>query len=233
MGNRLRFLAYAAVVLTVCMFSRTAGAASLTPRQIVEKAAVPYDLINNYIVDARLTVKSQSMHVPQMDVRIYFKKPSKVHIESRDGFAVVPKQGLILGNPLRDYLNGYDLSLAGTAKVAGRDCYAIKASFEKDGRNMQSTVWIDKVDFLPRQIWTNPEWGSSMKVSVTYTRVQNRYWLPAFTTAEISLPPMTGRPGDRFSMKAGSPTRVTIRFSNYRVNTGISDEIFKKDNIRD
>lgn len=217
----------AAFALVLLLYATSAHAAQPTAKQILEKAAVHYDAIKDYTADARLTVESPSVHVPEMQVKMYYKRPDKLHVESKDGFAVLPRQGLIVGNPLRELMAGFELSLDRSERVLNNDCYVIKSSFQREGRAVQSTVWIDKKHWLVRQMHANPEWGPSVKVKLWYTRVGLRYWLPSTTAAQISLPPLPGAEAESES-KPGEPTIVTIKFADYQVNTGLSDKIFEK-----
>lgn len=216
-----------AVTLAVLLSVGGASAERLTAKQIVEKAAAHYDAVKDYTTDAKLTVNSPSMHVPNMLVKVYFKKPDKLHLESKDGFAMLPRNGLVVGNPIRDFAGSSDLSVAGTEKVLGKDCYVIKATYQHEDRDMQSTIWVEKNTWLVRQIHANPEWGPSIKVKLWYSRVAGKYWLPSQTAAQVSIPPIPGvEPKDK--AKQGQPTIVTIKFSNYRVNTGLDDKIFQE-----
>lgn len=201
--------------------------ADLSAKQIVTKAGANYGLVNDYTVDAKLSVESPQMHVPEMLVRIFFKKPNKLHVDSRDGFAMLPRQGAIVGNPLKDMLSISDFSAVRSQRVLGDDCYVVTGTVQKEDRSTETTVWIDKKNFLVRQMATNPEWGPSISAKLWYTRVGARYWLPSRTSAKISIPPL---PDEKFDAKKppGGPTIVTLVFSNYRVNTGLSDQIFKK-----
>lgn len=211
----------------------TAAAASkdLTARQILERAARHYDVVNDYTVNARLTVESPSVHVPEMPVKIYYKKPDKLHVESEDGFAMLPRQGVVLGNPIRDFMSGADISLAGSEKVLGHDCYVVRGSYTRDGRAVQSAVWVDKKQFLVRQIHANPEWGPSIKIKLWYTRVALRYWMPSTSVAQVSLPPLPDESSEQSAGRTqkGQPTMITLKFSDYRVNKGLNDKIFKQE----
>jgi len=199
---------------------------ALSARDILKKAGTHYEVINDYITDARVTVESPSMHVPETKVKIYYKKPDKLHVDSNDGFAVLPKQGTVVGNPLKFLLDSSDLTIDRSERVLGDDCYVIKGTAQRDGREMQSTVWVDKKNYLVRQLATNPEWGPSVKVKVWYTRVGLKYWLPSTTSARVSTPPLAGGKQDS-KPAATEQTTVTIKFEKYKVNSGLSDKIFK------
>ncbi len=221
-------LAKRALIFGVLVLLVTAScSADMTAKQILAKASVNYDVIKDYVVDAHLTVESPQMHVPGMQVRIYYKKPNKLHIDSKDGFAMLPRQGAIMGNPLKDMQSITDLTVSRSQKVLGDDCYVVTGTVQKDDRSNEITVWIDKKNFLARQISTNPEWGPSISAKLWYTRVANKYWLPQMTSAKISIPPLPEEHMDP-KRKPGGPTIITLKFSNYRVNAGIDDKVFQK-----
>ncbi len=203
------------------------AATSMTPKAIFARAGLNYDAVNDYIANAQITVESPQVHVPDMQVKIYFKRPDKIHLESKDGFAMLPRQGAVTGNPLKEITGATDLILIRSEKALGDDCYVVQGTIKKNDRSDEMTVWIDKTNFLVRQIAGNPEWGPSIFVKLWYMRVSNRYWMPKMTTAKISIPPM---PSQRFEDKdkPGGPTIVALKFTGYRVNTGLSDKLFEK-----
>jgi hypothetical protein len=103
----------------------------------------------------------------------------------------------------------------------------VKGTFQHEGRSAQAIVWIEKARYLVRQISVNPEWGPSISAKLSYMKVGNRYWLPSTTSATISLPPMPDEdPGAE--KRPRGPTIVNLKFAKYRVNVGLSDKVFHK-----
>lgn len=223
----MRTKGFAIIALALLLAVTAHGASTMTPKSIFARAGQNYDAVKDYTANARLTVESPQMHVPDMQVKINFKRPDKLHLESEDGFAMLPRQGAVTGNPLKDIMGATDLRLVRSENVLGDDCYVVQGTIKKDDRVDEMTVWIDKKNFLVRQIAGNPEWGPSIFVKLWYMRVSNRYWLPKMTTARVSIPPM---PSEKFADKEqpGGPTLVTLKFTGYRVNTGLSDKLFEK-----
>ncbi len=204
-----------------------AHAGELTAKQILTRAAQTYDRIHDYVVDAEFKVDSPAIHVPDMAMKIYYKKPDKLHVESKDGFAILPKKGVVVGNPLRDMIDDSKLSLAGVERVLGQECYAVKVGFTEEGRGVQSTVWIDKKRWLVIQMAANPDWGPSLKLKLWYSKVGGKHWMPAKSWAQVALPPIPGAEPEKRG-EAERPTVITMKFANYQVNTGLSDKIFKQ-----
>jgi outer membrane lipoprotein-sorting protein len=205
----------------------SANAVGLSARQILERASRRYDAVHDYTADAVISFQSQSIHVPEMKIQIYFKKPDKLRVESKEGLALLPKQGLVLGNPLRDMLAGSDLRLAGSARISGIDCYVIRGTYGDSMRPMQSTVWIDSKDLLVRRVSAKQALGPSYDVSLQYMKVNGHYWMPSYTQARVPIRIPQNR---QYSARPNpmQPTVIKIAFTNYRVNIGLDDKVFVK-----
>ncbi|MCL6519670.1 MAG: hypothetical protein K6T99_07525 [Armatimonadetes bacterium] len=204
-------------------------AGTLTAKQILEKAAANYDAVRDYVVEAKIKVESSTIHVPETAVKIYFKKPNKLYVESKEGFAIIPKQGLLVGNPVREIMAASKLSLVGTEFVDGCRCHVVKASYEREGRSVDTTLWIDNRRWLILRINSNPDWGPSTRMQLQYTKVADKIWLPSRSYATIIIPPI---PGSQAGKKPATqkPAVIYMSFSNYRVNTGLNDKIFEGKN---
>jgi len=221
------------------------SAEKLSAKQILQNSAKQYSTVQDYSVDAKITAKSKSMHIPEMNLKVFFKNPDKLHIESTDGFAVLPRQGAFFGNPVSELLKSSEIVLGQPGRVMGEDCYSVKVTLRRNEgpsdsmdwrdekpmrrgtQGITSTVWIDKKDFLVRQTLTTSEYSPSVKVRITYRKIDNRYWMPDTTQADISASPI---PNINNRMHHGSrrnqPMTVTMKFSNYKVNTGLDDKLF-------
>ncbi|MHB1456947.1 MAG: hypothetical protein ACYC0V_08545 [Armatimonadota bacterium] len=217
-------LAFVFLILLLSL-SVVMASSSITAKQALAKASRNYEIINDYTVDAQLSIDSPSIKIPKTNVKIYYKKPDKVHVDSKDGLAILPKNGLITGNPVKNFITADKLSIAGSAIAGGRDCYVIHANFTKGDRQIETKVWIDKKDWLVMRISANPGYGPSIDVALKYLKVEGKYWLPVYTKANLSIPAMMPEHG---RMKPGmpQPSIAIIRFANYHVNKGINDSIF-------
>jgi outer membrane lipoprotein-sorting protein len=223
MKRRLSICILTAVILTAGAVS----AKTLTAQDIVKRAADEYDRVQDYVADAKVSVSSPNVHVPQMDIKVYYKKPDKLHVESKDGFAALPKQGVMVGNPLREMLKNSELSLAGSEKALGRDCHVIKATYKNQGQATRARVYIDKERWCVVQMAVDPESGPSLRLNMWYARVGGKYWMPSKSQAVVEFPTISGERTQKVS-KPSKPSTVAVLFSNYKINTGLSDKIFKK-----
>lgn len=216
------------VVMMLLLAVGISSSATITAKQVLAKASLNYSIINDYTVDAQLSIDSPSIHIPKTDVKIYYKKPDNVHVDSKDGLAILPKNGLMTGNPIKHFVSADELSITGSARIDGRDCYIILANFTKGDRPVESRVWIDKKDWLVMRISANPGYGPSVDVELKYVKTDGKYWLPVYTKARLSIPPMPPMRRMHGNVAPGQPQSSTaiIRFSNYKVNKGINDSVF-------
>lgn len=212
-------------IIVFAVFAGGIAFSAITAKQVLENASRNYVIINDYTVDAKLTINSPSIQIPETNVKIYYKKPDKVHVDSKDGLVILPKNGLITGDPVKSFKSADELSITGSANVDGRDCYVIRANFTKGDRPVESMVWIDKKDWLVMRISVNPGYGPSVDVSLKYSKADGKYWLPVYTKAKLSIPPMMRGRG-RFKQGVPQPSVAIIRFSNYIINKGINDSVF-------
>ena len=53
--------------------------------------------LDDYTVEMHAELDMPNVQIPPMDVIVYFKQPDKLHVKS-EGFAMIPKQGVLL-NP--------------------------------------------------------------------------------------------------------------------------------------
>lgn len=216
-------------LLTACFVLAGSGVSAkpLTAQEIIKRAADEYDRVQDYTTDLKVSVSSPNVHVPEMNIRVYYKKPDKLHVDSKEGFAVLPKQGVAIGNPLREMLKNSEVSLAGSERVLQRDCHLIRLTVKKDGMTTRSRVWIDKERHVVVQMFADPNSGPSLRLTVWYARVAGKYWLPSKSLAVVEFPAVGADSGKRKS-EPSKPTRITAEFTNYKVNTGLSDSPFCK-----
>jgi outer membrane lipoprotein-sorting protein len=198
-----------------------------TAKQIIEKIAKYYDLISDYTADVEVMVDGPTIHIPGVSAKIYYKKPDKLKVESKEGFALLPKQGIIIGNPAKDMVNAHNITLAGIKTCMGYKCYVIKGTIRQKAGNIDYTLWVDNKYLLIRQMHTHSDNGDVAKVNMWYAQVEKKYWLPIKTTVEISNARLASSQAND-GIKSEQPTKITVNFANYRVNTGLKDTLFQK-----
>jgi hypothetical protein len=220
-----------ATIFLVVTGLSTADLGGPTAREILKKAACRYDFIRDYAVDARLDVESPSTHISNMDLRIFFKSPNRVHLESRGGFAVLPRRGAIVGNPVREFASVRRPAILRSERVFGRDCWVVGGTIRRADLRARAAAWIDKRNFAVRRMKIARDFGVSEEIELQYSETDRKQVFPISTRARLFTQPI-GEPGLKTAGPIGPSTIVKISFSNYRINAGLPDEIFNRDSHR-
>jgi hypothetical protein len=173
--------------------------------------------VNDYRADLTLSVKGPNMSINDMRMTLYFKKPNKVHVEAAQGMAMVPP-GSFLGNPTGELATGAQPVYLRSQRKLGRDCDVLKLVNPKAGAKAPAVlVWIDKERKVMVAMETSGE--LAVKTAWRYQKIDGKYYLPAEITADMKMPR---------GPQAGQSSKAVIKFTNYRVNKGISDKIFER-----
>jgi len=193
------------------------GVSTPTARQILSRVQQSYQAIDDYVADIQVVTDIPGFAIPPRSFTVYVKQPDKVKIES-DSLVVIPKDALLLGNIEGHLAEAGRVILNGVTRRQGRTIYCLKFFPNDSGRRDRVLLWIDAERYtLSRtELWTGP--NRLLTVYWEHTHVNDRYWMPAQVRCEISGGILGGsRPGT-----------VTVSFSGYRINTGLSDELFDR-----
>lgn len=195
-------------------------ARALTAMEMVQRALAQTQGVADYTANVTVTVNAPNLQIPQRTVKVYYKRPDKVHVES-EGIAVLPRDALLMGN-LASHLGEHTVaSFNGSGTLGGRPVQCVKLAPRQAGPGTgRLLAWIDSERYLllKSEVWRG---GAKMlTVSFTHTRVAGRYWMPASIVTEVAAGAMSGN---------DEGGRMELRFSNYRINTGLPDSIFEED----
>lgn len=187
--------------------------------------------VQDYTVSLEITADLEEARIPPMKATMYFKQPDRVHFAS-EGFALLPKEAFSL-SPTR-LLERFRVDSVVSENTGGRKNYRLRLT-ARDEKNRMHDVWL----LISSERWTIDEGGMSFADGRTVT-VRFRHervgevWLPSELFLFFSQPGGVrtdpSPPDDRKTVPFGRGTprqgSVTVRFSGYRLNTGLSDEIF-------
>lgn len=203
--------------------------------EILRRCERNFEGIEDYTAELTATIDMERMRVPQMKVVLYFKRPDKVHLQS-ESFAMLPKEGFAL--PVHVLVKNYSAELKGREEVDGIQCYRLELTAKNPGaRVSRLTAWVDPGNSTLRKTESTPYRGRTVTVRTTFGHHENRFWLPEtmFVTLATTAPdpsaeefPIMGAQQDTVRRPPRTGT-MQIRFANYRVNTGLSDDLFKRE----
>ncbi|MBD3292883.1 MAG: outer membrane lipoprotein-sorting protein [Armatimonadia bacterium] len=210
-----RLAATCSVIGLVIACAWPAGAA--TAMEMVEDALRATEQVEDYTATLKVAIEAPNINIPRRTVKVFFKRPDRVHLES-NGLAVIPRDALLMGNLATHIKNYATASFVADGEISGRPVKCIKLSprEQRDGKG-RVLVWIDKEHslLLKSEIWRS----GKRQLSVRFHHSQvGEYWMPAYIITDVA----EGAMGDN---RGGA--HIQMQFTDYRINTGLSDEIFE------
>ena len=218
-----------AILFFLLISFSSAPAQQITARKILENVKEQYDRIRDYTVTLDIKPDIERFTTKEMTLTLYYKQPNKVHIESK-GFVMIPRQ-LFESNPA-ELLLKFDPTLLETKKEAGRILYILRllSKPEQNRPAMENYVTIDGTRWVILEMRAVPAFGRSIDITFDYALVGNEYLLPSVMHASFNFG-TNDDPTAKMKGFKGMPTKgtVEIRYSNYVVNSGLSDTLFEKE----
>ncbi|HTP14075.1 MAG TPA: hypothetical protein VMM37_10615 [Bacteroidota bacterium] len=228
------------VIGMVVLLAATSAAQRLPGGEEVLKRVVQgTEGVKDYTVHLLIEVNMERIRIPRAKATMYFKQPDKVHFDS-PSIAMVPREGMAFNSAA--VLERYTAETLGSDTVTGKRTIKIQlAAKEATARLRQVFAWINPDTWTISRMQTIPYEGRLLTIDFVYALQENRYWLPVHlgmrfdalnesgAKGEEKPPSAPETPLDQMQMQALGPRSgsLSVDYSNYRINTGLSDEIFK------
>ena len=225
-------------LITACLFLLAVGesSAQLSGEAILDSVEAHMAGVHDYTVNLLITTDIERLKVPPMHVTMYFKHPDKVHFDS-EGFALLPREGIAFS--ISRLRKRYAVERVDEEMVDGEKMYRLALHPKVDRSNVRRTfLYINPLRWTPDRLSSTLVNGREILATLAYQRVAG-HWLPLklvmrMTSAEkdtTEVSPLDqSLPLPRTSMfQKGT---VTVEYSDYRVNTGLSDELFMQKESR-
>jgi hypothetical protein len=218
-----------------CLISSVITAQDATV--LVQKVKAKLDLVNDYTADGKMKTDVAFIKAPVGKVKVYYKKPNKFRLERNGGISILPKGGISINIGSMVAINGFMALDAGIAAVANTNTRVVKLLPNADNNDIiLSTLYIDETNLLIRKSVTTTRENGTYELEMQYGKYAN-YGLPdkvnfSFNTKDYKLPKgITLELDDvdaatKEKMK-GKKGRVEISYTNYVINNGIADIVFK------
>jgi outer membrane lipoprotein-sorting protein len=205
-----------------------------TADAILTKVLNKLNSVKDYKVSATIKANIPMIKILPNEATIYFKQKDKFKVESK-GITILPKQGFTEINSFlakKDYI----AVVNDTVTTGGVKTYLISVIPNSAGGEMiLAKLWIDpeRSVIMKSQITTKS--NGTVTTSYTYGD-QVKYGLPSKMVFEIDikkfkLPKSVASDINKSSAekkkKIGNKGTITITLSDYQVNKGLNDSIFK------
>lgn len=214
----------------LCLYGGSSlRAQQLTADKILQNVKANFDAVQDYTAMLTAKVDMERLRVPEMKVKIYFKQPNKFKTESKNT-SFLPKNVMDL-NP-GDLMKKFDASLMAKEEKDGKTSYKIRlvTKPEKGKQVRESFIWVDAELWTITRLEAFPSEGRKIELLVESTIIDGKFIVPSKISAKFDFE----QNPDSLAEKIYSPNRmpkkgtVELIYSDYRVNTGLSDEIFEQ-----
>lgn len=205
-------------------------APALTGADILKRALNLQAGLQDYTATVQVTVNMPGVQVPQRTAKLYFKRPDKLHVESK-GIVMIPRQALLMGDLGSQIAKRAQIILAAKGQKDGAPLYFLKV-LPPPGQATtdRMLVWIrgDRFTIEKLEIYKNNK--REIAVQWEHQLVQGQFWLMKRLKAEVSeremAPQGPRRPGSDATPARTGPGIITVIFSSIRVNQGLPDSLF-------
>jgi outer membrane lipoprotein-sorting protein len=206
---------------------------------LVKKVKAKYEKVNDYQANGKMKTNIVFIKAPIATVKIFYKKPNKLKVKNESGVSFIPKGSINVNMGNVFAMTKFQVLDAGTDKVNGTIVKVVKILPEEDDASgvVLSTLYIDEKNLLVLKNKTSTKENGSYELVMQYSTYAE-YGLPSkidfsFNTKDYKLPKGVtfdydnGAAADNAKKAKGKKGKIEITFSDYSINKGLKDDIFK------
>jgi hypothetical protein len=186
-----------------------------------------YSELKDYTADVNVHFDIETFKTPDMKARLYFKAPDKMKVESK-GVFFFPREGGYF-NPALFKKEDFEIRVLEPVTEGKKDVKLRIVPKKKEKMGREFILLIDRNENLVREIDISQFDGRETKAKIEYGRFGS-FELPKYIRLALDFPSV--EPNERrgfgpFEQKSERVTgTIEITYANYKVNTGLKDEIF-------
>lgn len=209
-----------------------------TADQIITQLVNKINLVTDYSVMANIKADIPLIRVLPVNASIYFKQKDKFKVVSK-GIAILPKQGFTDVSSFLSNKGTYVAVDGGIVTLNDMKTHVVTVIPTVENSDIVlAKLWVDtkrtvivKTDLTTRgsgSVTINYLYGAQVAFGlpdkITFTVDVKKFKMPKSVSADINNSEKNKK-SDPKKSKSGT---ITITLTNYLVNKGISDEVFKK-----
>lgn len=229
--NKLSLLV---IVLFFLNTSLNAQARENDPYSIIDSLRSRLETIEDYTAEVEIEVDVEFIRVPVKHATIFFKKPDKIKFKS-DEFIMLPKRGF--SDRLTKILEEPYTAIYLGQEIRGEDIlHVIRiVPLAKNPEIIVATWWINSKSYLIVKNESNSKNNSSYNIDFVYndpTIILPTEMTFSFDIEEMRIPlkfigKSKGMEVDKSKIDKTHEGKVILRFSDYRINMQLKDELFE------
>jgi hypothetical protein len=214
------------------------------PLQVFDAIIRPYQNLNDYTVKIQVKVMIPGFRMPGFAADLYFKKPDKLHIETKS-FAPIPRNSGFF-DPFQFDPGKNRITFIQTVNLDGTqaELYRVEPG-ESETRVRFYNVWVGGNPRRILQVENHSFKGTKALVKLTYKNVEqgSENWLmPEKVLIHLTFPEgMQNHDTSSFLIKDNPVSAgrikseelqgegdIYISYSDWHINTGLDDSLFQK-----
>ncbi len=204
---------------------------------LITKVKAKLDQVNDYEADGKMKTDVAFIKAPLGKVKVYYKKPNKFRLKKDGGISLLPKGGVSVNMNSIFTSADFVALAAGEAVIDGTNTKVVKILPTNENSDIVlTTMYIDEPNLLVRKSTITTKENGTYTIEMNYGKFA-QYGLPdkvifSFNTKDYYLPKGITlefddeKPTEASKMK-NKKGRVEITYSNYTINKGIADAVFK------
>jgi len=206
---------------------------------LVKRVKTKLDLVNDYEADGNMKTDVSFIKAPIGKVKVYFKKPNHFRLKKNGGISLLPKGGVSVNMSSLIATNDFVAIAAGESMINGTNTKVVKLLPSNDNSDIVlTTLYIDEPNLLVKKAITTTKENGTYEMEMRYGAFA-QYGLPekvifSFNTKDYKLPKGVTlefddneKPISEAQKMKNRKGRVEITYSNYSINKGVSDSMFK------
>ena len=209
-----------------------------TAEEVIKNVRAKLDKVNDYEAKGKMKTNVIFIKAPIARVKVYYKKPNQLRIINESGISFIPK-GSVNINLGTIFVNttGFDMIDAGKENGTGLRIIKLLPK-DENSEIVLSTLFIDETLSLIRKSKTTTRERGSYELEMVYGKYAE-FGLAdkivfSFNTKDYKLPKGVTFDYDDGTKKEPNTNKlqnkkgkVEITYSNYIINKGVRDEVFK------
>lgn len=215
------------------------GSFGQKPEEVIEKITKKLEGVKDYTVNAHIAADIPMIQIMPSKAKIYFKQKDKFKIESK-GISILPKQGFTELNAFLSAESKYTAMFGDSLKIRDVDTRLINLiPNSSSGEIILAKIWVDQKNNVIMRSQVTTQTNGTVKTDYKYGSQLNnglpselkfeidvkKFKMPKSVAADINK---SSSDQKKKKSKPRSKGTITITLSDYLVNSGLSDSIFKE-----
>lgn len=227
------------IIIIICMIVVTGY--SQSSKQILNAVYKKMVVAKDYTVNANVKVDIPFIRMMPIDAKIFYKQKDKFKVESKS-IAIIPKQGFDQITKMLNDTTSFDALISGTEKIGTTATTIINVIPSSDTSDLiLGKLYIDTKQniVLKSQLTTKTNgtilteyfYGSEITYGLPNKMIFSvdikKFKIPKSVAADIHTNKQKATPEEEAKEKT-KKGKIFITLTNYQINKGISDDVFKK-----